>query len=111
MNVATLQVQAEISRIMPTLPMGSTFDIRRMNTNVFPVAAYSLTSEKLDLVKIREIAQFELLPLLSSIKGVQHVEVLGGAPREIRVDVDPARLASYNLSMDEVSKQRLIGAA
>src|SRR5258706_1572476 len=104
MNVATLQVQAEISRIMPTLPMGSTFDIRRMNTNVFPVAAYSLTSEKLDLVKIREIAQFELLPLLSSIKGVQHVEVLGGAPRGIRVDVDPARLASYNLSMDEVSK-------
>jgi len=60
-----------------------------MNTNVFPVAAYSLTSDKLDLVKIREIAQFELLPLLSSIKGVQRVEVLGGAAREIRVDADP----------------------
>src|SRR5215471_9133675 len=104
MAVATLQVQAEISRILPTLPMGSTFDIRRMNTNVFPVAAYSLTSEKLDSVRIREIAQFELLPLLSSIKGVQRVEVLGGAPREIRVDVDPSRLASYGLSMDDVSK-------
>jgi CzcA family heavy metal efflux pump len=104
MSVATLQVQAEISRILPTLPPGSTFDIRRMNTNVFPVAAYSLTSDKLDLVKIREIAQYELLPLLSSIKGVQRVEVLGGADREIRVDVDPSRLASYGLTMDEVSK-------
>jgi CzcA family heavy metal efflux pump len=104
MAIATLQVQAEISRILPSLPAGSTFDIRRMNTNVFPIAAYSLTSDKLDLVKIREIAQYELLPLISSIKGVQRVEILGGAPREIRVDVDPGKLASYGLTLDEVSK-------
>jgi CzcA family heavy metal efflux pump len=104
MAVATLQVQAEISRVLPSLPPGATFDIRRMNTNVFPVAAYSLTSDKLDLVKVREIAQYELLPLVSSIKGVQRVEVLGGAAREIRVDIDPGRLASYGLTMDEVSK-------
>jgi CzcA family heavy metal efflux pump len=104
MSVATLQVQAEISRILPTLPTGSTFDIRQMNTNVFPVAAYSLTSDKLSLLKMREIAQYELLPLLSSIRGVQHVEVLGGAPREVRVDVDPGRLESFGLAMDDVSK-------
>src|SRR6185312_9825614 len=104
MSVATLQVQAEISRILPTLPTGSTFDIRQMNTNVFPVAAYSLTSDKLSLLKMREIAQYELLPLLSSIRGVQHVEVLGGAPREVRVDVDPGRLASFGLAMDDVTK-------
>jgi CzcA family heavy metal efflux pump len=103
MAVATLQVQAEISRILPSLPPGATFDIRRMNTNVFPVAAYSLTSDKLDLVKIREIAQYELLPLVASIKGVQQVDVQGGAAREIRVDIDPGRLASYGLTMDEVS--------
>ncbi len=34
-----------------------------MNTNVFPVAAYSLTSDKLPLLKIREIAETELLPI------------------------------------------------
>ncbi len=104
MSVATLQVQAEISRILPSLPQGTTFDIRRMNTNVFPVAAYSLTSDKLPLLKVREIAETELLPLLSSIRGVQRVEVLGGAPREVRVDVDPGRLASFGLAMDDVNK-------
>ena len=46
-----------------SLPQGSTFDIRRMNTNVFPVVAYSLTSDKLPLLKIREIAETELLPI------------------------------------------------
>ena len=104
MSVATLKVQAEISRILPSLPQGTTFDIRQMNTNVFPVAAYSLTSDKLPLLKIREIAQTELLPLLSSIKGVQHVEVLGSAAREVRIDVDPVRLASLGLAMDDVVK-------
>jgi CzcA family heavy metal efflux pump len=104
MSVSTLKVQAEISRILPSLPQGTTFDIRQMNTNVFPVAAYSLTSDKLPLLKIREIAETELLPLLSSIKGVQRVEVLGSAPREVRVDVDPARLASLGLAMDDVVK-------
>src|SRR5579871_1146810 len=104
MSVATLKVQAEISRVLPSLPQGTTFDIRQMNTNVFPVAAYSLTSDKLPLLKIRELAETELLPILSSIRGVQRVEVLGGAPREVRVDVDPARLASFGLAMDDVTK-------
>lgn len=104
MSVATLKVQAEISRLLPSLPQGTSFDIRQMNTNVFPVAAYSLTSQKLPLLKIREIAETELLPLLSSIKGVQRVEVLGSAPREVRVDVDPVKLSSLGLAMDDVVK-------
>ncbi|HEX5279132.1 MAG TPA: efflux RND transporter permease subunit [Micropepsaceae bacterium] len=104
MSSATLRVQAEISRLLPSLPQGTTFDIRQMNTNVFPVAAYSLTSNKLPLLKIREIAETELVPLLSSIKGVQRVEVLGSAPREVRVDVDPVKLSSLGLAMDDVVK-------
>ncbi|MDE2252028.1 MAG: efflux RND transporter permease subunit [Gammaproteobacteria bacterium] len=104
MAVSTLQVQAEINRVLPALPAGTSFTVRRMNPNVFPVAAYSLTSNSLDLVKVREIAQYELVPLLSSITGVAQVEVHGGAAREVRVDADPGRLASYGLSMDDVAK-------
>ena len=104
MNVATLQVQAEIARVLPSLPAGTTFEVRRMNPFVFPVAAYSLTSDTLDLTRVRQIAQFELLPLLSSINGVARAEVFGGSAREIRVDVDPGRLASHGLTMDNVSK-------
>jgi len=104
LNIATLQVQAALSRILPSLPAGTVFDVRRMNPFVFPVAAYSLTADKLDSTKVREIAQYELLPLLSSINGVARVEVQGGNVRELRVDVDPGRLASHGLAMDDVSK-------
>jgi CzcA family heavy metal efflux pump len=103
MSVTTLQVQSEIARIQPLLPAGTTLDVRRMDPFVFPVAAYSLVSDKLDLTKIRAIAQYELLPLLSSIPGVARVEVLGGTQREIRVDADPASLASHGLALADVS--------
>ena len=104
LNIATLQVQAELARILPTLPAGTSFDVRRMNPFVFPVAAYSLSADKLELTRVREIAQYELLPLLSSINGVARVEVLGGQVRELRVDVDPARLAGHALGMDDVAR-------
>lgn len=104
LNVAALQVQAELARVLPTLPAGTTFDVRRMNPFVFPVAGYSLTSDTLDLTHVHGIAQYELLPLLSSINGVAKVEVLGGHQREIRVDADPTRLANRGVTIDEVAK-------
>ena len=104
LNVATLQVQAELARVVPTLPAGTTFDVRRMNSFVFPVAGYSLTSDTLDLTHVHDIAQYELLPLLSSINGVAKIEVLGGHKREIRVDADPTRLANRGVTIDEVAK-------
>src|SRR3546814_584025 len=39
MATRTLQVQSAISRILPTLPKGTSFEVRRMNPTVFPVAA------------------------------------------------------------------------
>lgn len=104
LNVANLQVQAELDRVLASLPPGTSFDVRRMNPFVFPVAAYSLSSASLDQTRIHDIAQFELLPLLSSINGVAKVEVLGGQLREIRVEVDPARLANRGLALDDVAK-------
>ncbi len=104
LDVATLQAQAELDRVRPTLPPGTTFEVRRMNPFVFPVAAYSLTSDTLDPTQIHDIARYELLPLLSSINGVAKVEVLGGRQREIRVDVDPVRLADRALTIEQVSQ-------
>ena len=104
MATRTLQVQSAISRILPTLPQGTSFEVRRMNPTVFPVAAYSLTSKNVNPVNLREIAQYQLLPILSSINGVANVNVMGGEVPEIRVNVDPGQLAAYALTMADVSK-------
>ena len=103
MAAATLQVNAAISQIMPTLPGGTKLETRRMDPTVFPIIAYSLTSDTLTLTQLRDMAQYEIRPLLSSVDGVARVQVMGGAQEEFQVLLDPARLQAYGLSMDEVS--------
>jgi CzcA family heavy metal efflux pump len=103
MVAAMLQVESAIGRILPDLPPGTNFDVLRMDPTVFPVLAYSITSDTQPLTKLRDIALYQLRPLLSTVKGVAKVDVLGGAREEYRVSVDPARLASYGLSLAEVA--------
>jgi len=95
-------VESAIIRALSTMPPGTVYTARRMDPTVFPVAAYSLKSPSLSLVSIRDIASFQLAPLLSAVEGVSEVTVLGGNEAEYRVDVDPVRLAAYGLSFDDV---------
>lgn len=104
MTQALLEVQGAVNQTLGSLPPGVSFRARRMDPTVFPVAAYSLTSKTLDLVQLHNIARYQLLPLLSSIDGVARISVLGGAQREYQVDVDPARLDAYGLTLDDVVK-------
>ena len=104
MVAAMLQVQSAVNQMLSSLPQGTTFNVRRMDPTVFPVLAYSLTSDTRSLVELRDIALYQLRPLLSTVKGVAKVGVQGGAQEEYRVSVDPARLASYGLSLADVAK-------
>ena len=104
MVAATLQVESAISQVLSSLPQGTTFQVRRMDPTVMPVLAYSITSEIHSLVELQDIALYQLRPLLSTVKGVAKVSVQGGAREEYQVVVDPARLASFGLSLNDVAK-------
>ncbi len=104
MVAATLQVESAISQVISNLPPGTVFRVRRMSPTIFPVLAYSLTSDTRSLVELRDIALYRLRPLLSAVKGVAKIGVQGGAREEYRVTVDPARLAAYGLSLNDVAK-------
>ena len=104
MIAAALQVQSAISQIAPTMPKGTTFTVRRMDPTVFPVLAYSLSSQTQSLIGLRDTAQYLLRPRLSTVEGVAAVGVQGGNIEEYLVTVDPLKLASYGLSLDDVAK-------
>ncbi len=102
MIAAMLQVESAINQILPTLPGGTRFTVRRMDPTVFPVTAYSLTSNSQSLVQLRDLAKYQLVPLLSSVKGVAKVMVMGGKQAEYRVEIDPDKLAAYGLTFSDV---------
>ncbi len=100
---ALLQAQSEVNRILPSLPPGTTFEAERMDPTVFPVVAYSLTSDTRSLVELRDFALYQLRPILSTINGVAKITVQGGATQEYRVIVDPAKLQSYDMTIGDVA--------
>lgn len=101
---AMLQVESAINKVLPLMPAGTTFDVRRMDPTVFPTIAYTLTSTKQSLVELHDIAYYQLRPLLSTVPGVAKVQVIGGAIAEFRVTIDPARLEAHGLTLADVAK-------
>ena len=101
---ALLQAEAAVSRVLPQLPAGTVFEVKRMDPTVFPVLAYSLTSDRHSQVELHDLARYQLVPLLSSVNGVSRVLVQGGDREEYHVTVDPAQLQAYGLTLGDVAK-------
>jgi multidrug efflux pump subunit AcrB len=111
---STLLVDAAISQIIPNLPPNTSYGVRRMDPTVFPIISYALISDTVSPVALQDLAQYQIVPLLSSIPGLARVTVQGGETAEVEVLADPQRLASYGLSMtdfaDAVGKGNVLQA-
>jgi CzcA family heavy metal efflux pump len=102
MQLALQRVQAEIERTRTGLPPDLKIEAEWMNTAVFPVLGYSLTSDTTSQAALRELADYQLRPALIQISGVSQVQVQGGALREFQVRLDPEKLSARKLSVSEV---------
>ena len=99
---STLAVNAALSQVLPTLPSGVTVTTRRMDPTVFPILAYSLRSEGLPPTALRDLAAYQLRPVIAGVEGVSHIDVQGGEVEEYHVDVDPGRLRARGVGLDDV---------
>ncbi|HEY4918658.1 MAG TPA: efflux RND transporter permease subunit [Xanthobacteraceae bacterium] len=109
MVAATLQVNAAVGQILPQLPPGSAMQTRRMDPTVFPIISYSMTSPTVPLTQMRDIALYQVRPLLAGIPGVANIGVSGGNDQEYHVLVDPAKLQATGVTVDDVANA--IGAS
>jgi len=74
--------------------------IKEINVAEFPIMMISI-SGGVSEVRLKAIAD-ELEDAIEKIPGVLEVETHGALEREIRVEVDPDRLASYGLTLPEL---------
>ncbi len=105
MTAALLQAGSAVNQILPQLPSGTNFTIRRMDPTVFPIICYSLVSDTRSGVELYDLAQYTIRPALSAVDGVAKADVQGGGVEEIEVEVDPAKLAACGLSLMDVSEK------
>ncbi len=79
--------------------------IIKADPSQLPVAQLTISSEEIDLVKLRTWTENWLQDQLLSVSGVAGTEVVGGMKREIRVHIDPMALEKYSLPLTTVIKR------
>ncbi len=102
---AAVDLQTAIAAAMPLLPPGmpSPPSFRKVNPAESPIMFLTLTSETLPMNKVDEYAQTVIAQRLSMIPGVAQVNVMGGQKYAVRVKVNPDRLASRGIGINQVA--------
>src|SRR6188474_3275935 len=70
-----------------------------------PILSVTVWSERYGDDQLRSLA-VQLRDAIAEVDDVSEVTIIGGRPRQVRVDIDPARLAAYDL--DPLSVQQAI---
>jgi len=101
-DTVALDVRATIEDEISELPdeIGSV-RVSKFDIDTFPVVILGVSST-LDPVELTEIVETQIRYRLSRIPGVAQVDPWGGFNREIRIELDPARINAYGVPMDDI---------
>ena len=83
---------------LPTLPTS-----RKASQTALPVLVLALTSETLPTSAVFDATDSVIAQRISQVPGVAEVRIAGAEQPAIRIQVDPARLASMGIGIDSVA--------
>ncbi|BBP01189.1 efflux RND transporter permease subunit [Sulfuriferula nivalis] len=103
---AVNDVRDAVSRVRADLP-GDIKDpiISKVTTTGRPIITFSIASAQMDEEALSWYVDNNLSKLLLAIPGVGKVDRVGGVDREIRITLNPAKLAALHVTAADVSRQ------
>ena len=103
-DVAEQEVQAAINAATSFLPsdLPNPPVYSKVNPADAPIMTLALTSNSLPLDKIEDAADTNLAQKISQVSGVGMVSIAGGQKPSVRIQANPAQLAAYNLSLEDL---------
>ena len=103
-DVAQQDVQAAINasgsylpKDLPNPPVYS-----KVNPADAPIMTLSLTSDTLQLTQVEDLADTLMAQKISQLSGVGLVSIAGGQKPAVRIQANPAQMASYGLSLEDL---------
>ncbi len=115
--VAEFQLDADIDRaasdvrdavalVRPELPQSiGEPAVTRVDVTGGALQRYMLRSDTRDNAELSRMVDEDIGPKLLGVKGVQQFKRVGGTARELRLELDPARMAAAGLTVAEVLNQ------
>ncbi len=101
---ARSRVLEYLSSMQSQLPKGVSPELGPDATGLGWVYEYVLTSKKRSLGELRSIQDWFLRYELTAVPGVSEVASLGGYVKQYQVNINPIKLASYNISLEKIKK-------
>ena len=99
-------VRDAVSRVRSDLP-GDLKDpvVSKVNLAGSPILTYTVASQRMDDEALSWFVDNTVTKNMLSVRGVGAVARVGGVNREIRVELDPARLLALNATAADISRQ------
>ena len=103
---AVTDVRDAVSKVRPELPEGILEpQVRRVDVDGGAIAYYAVSSPKMTEEELSWFVDNSVTKRLLAIAGVAQVSRGGGVNREIRVELDPARMQALGITAVEVNQQ------
>jgi cobalt-zinc-cadmium resistance protein CzcA len=98
-------VAERIGQVTGSLPPGTDAPVLSSLTGrLNEILEFTLEAESgaVDLMTLRDLAEFDIKNRLLAVPGVAAVERLGGYLRQFQIQIDPTRMSARNVTFDEV---------
>ena len=104
-SAARQRVQERLTSLSTSLPDGV---VPRLAADGIPTGQiywYTVEGVGLDLAELRSLQDWTIAPQLRSVPGVAEVASVGGFVPELQIQVDPALLVDYGLTLQELGDE------
>jgi CzcA family heavy metal efflux pump len=104
-HIARQGISERLSELGSSLPAGAGVPkLSPLVSSTMDLLKIGLLSDKVDAYALRDTADWIIKPRLLAVPGVAHVIVFGGNVRQIQVQPDMHRLASFGITLTEVAE-------
>jgi len=87
-----------------SLPYGAQPGLDALTSPIGEIYRYTLESKTRDLRELSELQFWKVVPRLKQVPGVVDVTNFGGITTQFLLELDPVKLAKYNVSLNQISQ-------
>lgn len=104
LNVAAADMRDAISRVANNVPEDADPSrIIKADSNADPVMRLAVTSDTMSVDDMTVLVEDQIEDVLSAVPGVADVQINGDRDKIFRIDINQPRLASYGLTIGDIS--------
>ncbi len=103
-EASLVKLYDRIMHNLDRLPAGASQPlIKPLDVDDVPVSVITLSSDAMDGLGLKRLAE-RVRDQLTPLDGVSVADLIGGNDRQIRIELDPARLAAYHITLDQLHR-------